>query len=312
MLLSGGALRCRPFFFRRTERWPVFRRIARSPTCNHSSSSHKLRGTAMTMRPKRSAAPRKRGPHDLAVQLLPLLGLPEIREGDNLATLIFQALRGKRIGLRHEDILVVAQKIVSKAEGCVVRLSSVQPSARALQLAAARNKDPRLVEVILQQSRRIVRDDPVLIVETHHGFVCANGGVDHSNVPGDDVVTLLPGDPDRSARRLAAELRRLTKKRIAVIISDTFGRPWRLGLTNVAIGAAGVPVLRDLRGTRDRHGKPLTATILAVADELAGAAGLVMGKSEGLPVVIIRGYEFEPASEPASRIIRPPAEDLFR
>ncbi len=246
-----------------------------------------------------------------------MLGLPEIREGDNLATLIFQALRGKRIGLRHEDILVVAQKIVSKAEGCVVRLSSVQPSARALQLAAARNKDPRLVEVILQESRRIVRDDPVLIVETHHGFVCANGGVDHSNVPGDDVVTLLPGDPDRSARRLAAELRRLTKKRIAVIISDTFGRPWRLGLTNVAIGAAGVPVLRDLRGTRDRHSKPLQAkplqaTILAVADELAAAAGLVMGKSEGIPAVVIRGYRYRPADERATSIIRPAAEDLFR
>src|SRR5260370_5744408 len=150
--------------------------MARSPTCNPSSSSQKLLGTAITMRPKRSADPKKRGPHDLAVQLLPLLGLPEIREGDNLATLIFQALRGKRIGLRHEDVLVVAQKIVSKAEGCVVRLSSVQPSARALQLAAARNKDPRLVEVILQESRRIVRDDPVLIVETHHGFVCANCG----------------------------------------------------------------------------------------------------------------------------------------
>jgi coenzyme F420-0:L-glutamate ligase/coenzyme F420-1:gamma-L-glutamate ligase len=179
-------------------------------------------------------------------------------------------------------------------------------------LAAARNKDPRLVEVILQESRRIVRDDPVLIVETHHGFVCANAGVDHSNVPGDEVVTLLPRDPDRSARRLAAELRRLTKKRIAVIISDTFGRPWRLGLTNVAIGAVGVPVLRDLRGMRDRHSKPLQATILAVADELAAAAGLVMGKSEGIPVVVIRGYRYRPANELAASVIRPANEDLFR
>jgi coenzyme F420-0:L-glutamate ligase / coenzyme F420-1:gamma-L-glutamate ligase len=142
--------------------------------------------------------------------------------------------------------------------------------------------------------------------------VCANGGVDHSNVPGDDAVTLLPGDPDRSARRLAAELRGLTKKRIAVIISDTFGRPWRLGLTNVAIGASGVPVLRDLRGTRDLHAKPLQATVLAVADELAAAAGLVMGKSEGIPVVIIRGYRYRPAEERATSIIRPAAEDLFR
>lgn len=266
----------------------------------------------MAMRPKRSASPRKRGSQDLAVQLLPLIGLPEIREGDNLASLFFQALRRKRIGLRHEDILVVAQKIVSKAEGCVVRLSSVKPSARALQLAAARDKDPRLVEVILQESRRIVRDDPVLIVETHHGFVCANGGVDHSNVPGDDVVTLLPGDPDGSARRLAAELHRLTKKRIAIVISDTFGRPWRLGLTNVAIGASGVPILLDLRGTRDRHSKPLQSTILAVADELAAAAGLVMGKSDGIPAVVIRGYHYRTADERATSIIRPAAEDLFR
>jgi coenzyme F420-0:L-glutamate ligase/coenzyme F420-1:gamma-L-glutamate ligase len=169
-----------------------------------------------------------------------------------------------------------------------------------------------LVEIILRESRRIVREHPVLIVETHHGFVCANAGVDHSNVPGDEVVTLLPRDPDRSARRLAAELRRLTKKRIAVIISDTFGRPWRLGLTNVAIGAVGVPVLRDLRGTRDSQSKALQATILAVADELAAAAGLVMGKSEGIPVVVIRGYRYRPANELATSVIRPAAEDLFR
>lgn len=266
----------------------------------------------MAPRRKRSAAPRTRGVRDISVQLLPLIGLPEIREGDDLAGLMMRAFRENRIGLRHTDVLVVAQKIISKAEGCIVHLSSVQPSARASQLAALRGKDPRLIEMILQQSRRIVRDDPVLIVETHHGFVCANGGVDHSNVPGDDVVTVLPCDPDRSARRLAAELRRLTKKRVAVIISDTFGRPWRLGLTNVAIGAAGVPVLRDLRGSRDRFSKPLQATILAVADELAAAAGLVMGKSEGIPVVVIRGFRYRPANERATTIIRPAAEDLFR
>jgi coenzyme F420-0:L-glutamate ligase/coenzyme F420-1:gamma-L-glutamate ligase len=164
----------------------------------------------------------------------------------------------------------------------------------------------------LRESRRIVREHPVLIVETHHGFVCANAGVDHSNVPGEEVVTLLPRDPDGSARRIAAEIRKLTRKRIAVIISDTFGRPWRLGLTNVAIGAAGIPVLRDLRGMRDRHSKPLQATILAVADELAAAAGLVMGKSEGIPAVVIRGYRYRPADDSATSIIRPAAEDLFR
>jgi coenzyme F420-0:L-glutamate ligase/coenzyme F420-1:gamma-L-glutamate ligase len=164
----------------------------------------------------------------------------------------------------------------------------------------------------LKESRRIVRSDRVLIAETHHGFVCANAGVDHSNVPGDEVVTLLPRDPDLSAKKLAAALRKRTAKRLAVIISDTFGRPWRLGLTNVAIGASGLPVLLDLRGTKDRHGKPLTATILAVADELAAAAGLLMGKSEGMPVVLIRGYRYKAGFEPASRLIRPAAEDLFR
>jgi coenzyme F420-0:L-glutamate ligase/coenzyme F420-1:gamma-L-glutamate ligase len=210
------------------------------------------------------------------------------------------------------DILVIAQKIVSKAEGTVVRLASVKPSPEACGIAGRLKKDPRAIEVVLRESRRIVRSDHVLISETRHGFVCANAGVDHSNVPGDDVVTLLPRNPDRSAKRLAAALRKRTRKRIAVIISDTFGRPWRLGLTNVAIGASGVPVLLDLRGSRDRHGKPLTATILAVADELAAAAGLLMGKSEGFPVVLIRGYRYKPVSEPASRIIRPAAEDLFR
>ena len=261
----------------------------------------------MARRPKRTAASQAS-----AIQLFPLIGLPEIREGDDLAGLLIQAARRKGVGLRNQDVLVIAQKIVSKAEGCVARLSSVQPSARALQLGAARGKDARLVEVILQESRRIVRDDPVLIVETHHGFVCANAGVDHSNVPGEDVVTLLPRDPDGSARRIAAEILQLTKKRVAVVVSDTFGRPWRLGLTNVALGAAGVPVLRDLRGTRDRHAKPLQATILAVADELAAAAGLVMGKSEGIPAVVIRGYWYVPADERATSIIRPAAEDLFR
>jgi coenzyme F420-0:L-glutamate ligase / coenzyme F420-1:gamma-L-glutamate ligase len=214
--------------------------------------------------------------------------------------------------LQDSDVLVVAQKIVSKSEGRVLLLSSVTPTPRSLELAAKLKKDARLVEVILRETRRIVRAAPVLIVETHHGFVCANAGVDHSNVPGSDAVTLLPRDPDRSARRLATALRKRTGKRVAVIISDTFGRPWRLGLTNVAIGAAGVPVLRDLRGTPDRVGKALQATIIAVADELAAAAGLVMGKLEGIPAVLIRGYRYRRVVEPATRIIRPANEDLFR
>ena len=246
------------------------------------------------------------------VRLIRLSGLPEIRRGDDLSEQITNAARKARLRFENGDVLVVAQKIVSKAEGAVVELATIEPSPQAQAIAARQKKDPRQVEVILKESRRLVRTDPVMISETRHGYVCANAGVDHSNVPGDDVVTLLPRDPDQSAKKLAAAVRKRTGKRIGVIISDTFGRPWRLGLTNVAIGASGVPVLHDLRGTRDRDGKPLTATILAVADELAAAAGLLMGKSQGVPVVLIRGYRFKPASEPATSIIRPAAEDLFR
>jgi len=223
--------------------------------------------------------------------------MPPARRGCVLRTAMSSSLR---------------RKIVSKAEGAVVRLANIEPSTQAEAIAERQKKDPRLVEVILKESRRLVRTDPVLIAETLHGYVCANAGVDHSNAPGADAVTLLPRDPDHSAKTLAAALRKRTGKRIAVIISDTFGRPWRLGLTNVAIGASGVPVLYDLRGTGDRDGKPLTATILAVADELASAAGLLMTKSAGFPVVLIRGYRYKPSTEPATRIIRPAAEDLFR
>src|SRR6266851_8807581 len=246
------------------------------------------------------------------LRLFRIPGIPEIRPGDDLVKCVASAARRSAIYFKDGDILVFAQKIVSKAEGTLVRLASVKPSPEALAIAGRLKKDPRAIEVVLRESRRIVRSDHVLISETRHGFVCANAGVDHSNVPGNDVVTLLPRNPDRSARNLAAALRERTGKRLAVILSDTFGRPWRLGLTNVAIGASGVPVLLDLRGTRDRQGKPLTATILAIADELAAAAGLLMSKSEGSPVILIRGYRFKPSSELAASIIRPAGEDLFR
>jgi coenzyme F420-0:L-glutamate ligase/coenzyme F420-1:gamma-L-glutamate ligase len=246
------------------------------------------------------------------LQLFRIPGIPEICRGQDLGRLISDSASKAGIAFEHGDILVIAQKIVSKAEGAFVCLTTVRPSPKALDIAAQQKKDPRVVQVVLNESRRIVRSDHVLIAETRHGFVCANAGVDHSNVPGEDLVTLLPRNPDRSAKKLAVALGKRTGKRLAVIISDTFGRPWRLGLTNVAIGAAGLPVLLDLRGTRDRHGKPLTATILAVADELAAAAGLLMGKSEGMPVVVIRGYRYKAKSEPAASIIRPSAEDLFR
>jgi coenzyme F420-0:L-glutamate ligase/coenzyme F420-1:gamma-L-glutamate ligase len=246
------------------------------------------------------------------LRLFRVPGIPEIRPGSDLAKCLTAAARRAAICFEDGDILVMAQKIVSKAEGALVRLATVEPSLQALALATKLKKDPRAMEVVLRESRRIVRSDHVLIAETRHGFVCANAGVDHSNVPGHDVVTLLPRDPDRSAKRLAAALRKRTGKRVAVILSDTFGRPWRLGLTNVAIGAFGIPVLHDLRGTRDRDGKPLSATVLAIADELAAAAGLLMGKSEGSPAILIRGYRYKPSTEPAAKIIRPANEDLFR
>lgn len=246
----------------------------------------------------------------LAVFAIP--GLPEIRKGHDLAAAIAQAARHANIGLEDCDVLVVAQKIVSKSEGRILSLTRVHASARAVILAKQLSRDPRFIEVVLRESRRILRSERVLIVETRHGFVCANAGVDHSNVPGRDSVSLLPERPDRSARQLAAALRKKTRKRVAVIISDTFGRPWRLGLTNVAIGASGVPPLLDLRGERDRHGKLLRATVLAVADELASAAGLLMGKATGNPVVVIRGFQYRRTQVPAARTVRPAREDLFR
>jgi coenzyme F420-0:L-glutamate ligase / coenzyme F420-1:gamma-L-glutamate ligase len=260
---------------------------------------------------RRASKPRET--RDATIRIFGIPGLPEIQVGADLPKLIVDAARASRISLECGDILVIAQKIISKSEGRTVQLSTVTPSSDALSLATTLQNDPRMIEVILRESRRIVRKGPrALIVETHHGFVCANAGVDRSNVPGEDIVTLLPQDPDRSARRLAAALRKRTGKGLAVIISDTFGRPWRLGLTNVAIGAAGVPALLDLRGTRDHSGKSLHATILAVADELAAAAGLTMGKTSGVPVVIIRGYRYRPARQTAASMIRPAHEDLFR
>jgi coenzyme F420-0:L-glutamate ligase/coenzyme F420-1:gamma-L-glutamate ligase len=256
--------------------------------------------------------PRRASPASSPISIFVIPGLPEIRKGQNLPKLIVLAARRANITFEDGDVLVVAQKIISKAEGRMVRLSKFEASSQAIALAKKLANDPRFIEVVLRESRRIVRAERVLIVETHHGFVCANAGVDHSNVRGRDFVTLLPKNPDLSARRLAAALHKQTGKSLAVIISDTFGRPWRLGLINVAIGAAGVPALVDLRGTRDRHRKLLRATILAVADELAAAAGLLMDKSAGTPVVVIRGYRHNFVQDPAARIIRSAREDLFR
>jgi coenzyme F420-0:L-glutamate ligase / coenzyme F420-1:gamma-L-glutamate ligase len=244
------------------------------------------------------------------LEILPVEGIPEVRPGDDLPDLIARATGED---LRAGDILVVTHKIVSKAEGRLVDLRAVEPSALAKGFAARYGRDPRQIEVVLRESRRVVRMDRGLIIaETHHGFVCANAGVDASNVPGDDVVCLLPVDPDASAARLREALTVRVGSDLAVIVSDSFGRPWREGITNVAIGVAGMDPLTDYRGQRDPYGYPLEASILAVADELAAAAELVMGKTEGIPAAIVRNYPYKPGRGRALDLLMAPERDLFR
>jgi coenzyme F420-0:L-glutamate ligase/coenzyme F420-1:gamma-L-glutamate ligase len=244
------------------------------------------------------------------LEVLPVEGIPEVRPGEDLAGLVAEAAGED---LRAGDVVVVTHKVVSKAEGRLVDLRAVEPSALAKGCAARYGKDPRQIEVVLRESRRVVRMDRGLIIsETHHGFVCANAGVDASNVPGEDVVCLLPVDPDASAARLRERLAERTGSDTAVIVSDSFGRPWRDGITNVAIGVAGMLPLADYRGKRDPHGFPLEASVLAVADELAAAAELVMGKTAGIPVAIVRGYPYERGAGNSRALIMPPERDLFR
>jgi coenzyme F420-0:L-glutamate ligase/coenzyme F420-1:gamma-L-glutamate ligase len=233
-------------------------------------------------------------------------GLPEVREGADLAALI-----AERATLEDGDVVVVAQKVVSKAEGRVVRLADVEPSPRARELAGEEG-DPRRMEAILRESIRLVRvRDGLVIAETSHGFVCASAGVDSSNVGEPDAVLLLPLDPDASARALRDGLRARTARTVGVVVADSFGRPWRQGTTNVAIGAAGLPVLVDLGGRLDADGYELHATVIAVADEIAGAAELVMGKLEGVPVAVVRGLELD-GDGTASELLMPSERDLFR
>ena len=240
----------------------------------------------------------------MRLEIVALSNLPEVRPGDDLATLI----RDATADLDQSVIVAVAQKIVSKSEGAIIDLRTIQPSALARSWAAEWNKDARLIELILAQSRRIVKmDRGVIISETQHGFVCANAGVDQSNVPGDDFATVLPLDPDASARRLRTNL-----GCGAVIVMDTFGRPWREGLVDVAIGVAGLDPLDDHRGRADRHGRKLASTIIAVADQLAAAAGLVMKKDAGCPIALIRGFERQAADGSARALLRKPEQDLFR
>jgi coenzyme F420-0:L-glutamate ligase / coenzyme F420-1:gamma-L-glutamate ligase len=250
------------------------------------------------------------------LQILPLAGMPEVREGDEVGALIAAAAASSQVQLTDGDVIVVAQKVVSKAEGRVWDLAEVEPGDRAVELGARLSKDPRLVELILAESTRVVRAErSVLIVETKQGWICANAGIDASNVPGSEAVALLPVDPDASARRIREELAAATSARPALLVADTFVRPWRRGQTDVAIGCAGLVPLDDWRGRGDQHGRTLTATTIAVADELAGAADLARNKAEGVPAVVVRGAERWVSGDDgpgAAAIRRPAGEDLFR
>jgi len=247
------------------------------------------------------------------VQIIGLKTLPDVVPGVDLASLIAAAAGAEGLSFAAGDILIVTQKIVSKAEGRLVDLRSVVPSPFAEHLGKIQDRAPQLTEVVLRETRRVVKmDQGILITETHHGLVCANAGVDESNVAGAETVALLPSDPDQSARAIRDGLRTLTGLDLPVIISDTFGRPWREGLVNVAIGVSGLQPLRDHRGQTDTEGRMLKATVLAVADELASAAELVMGKLDKVPVAVVRGYAYTPGEGSASELVRARDKDLFR
>jgi coenzyme F420-0:L-glutamate ligase/coenzyme F420-1:gamma-L-glutamate ligase len=247
------------------------------------------------------------------LRIIPIRGIGEVRPSDDLAAIILAALGGQDTALADGDVLIVTQKIVSKAEGRLVNPADVEPSEFARIAAAQGHKDAGYYEVVLRESRRIVKmDRGVLVTETHHGLICANSGVDESNVAGGGLVTLLPIDSDASAAQLRAALAVRAGVTVAVIISDTFARPWREGQVNVAIGAAGIAPLADYAGQPDGYGYQMQASVIAVADELASAAELVMGKIDAVPVAIVRGYAYTPSEAGAKALIRAPEKDLFR
>jgi coenzyme F420-0:L-glutamate ligase / coenzyme F420-1:gamma-L-glutamate ligase len=242
------------------------------------------------------------------LRVIPLRGIPELEEGDDLAALIVEAATATR--LEDGDVLVVAQKAVSKVEGRVVHLSGVEPSQRALELAG--ETDPRRIEVILRETREVVRARPPLVIaETAHGFVCASAGVDASNAKGPDTLVLLPLDPDASAAQLRGRLGELTGCKVGVIVSDSFGRAWRRGTSDVALGVSGIPAILDLDGQLDSMGYELHATQIAVADEIAGAAQLVMGKTDGIPAALVRGLRLD-GDGLGRDLLMPQERDLFR
>ncbi len=247
------------------------------------------------------------------LRIIPIPFGDEITTGDSLADKLLQALRQNRLAIAPGDILVVKHKIVSKSEGQIVDLATVTPSTDSIAWAKKYNLDARVIELALRESSAVIRrKNGVLITETRHGFICANSGVDVSNVDGGHRALLLPADPDRSARKLHREIKQRTGLLIPILITDTFGRPWREGLVDFCIGIAGMKALRDDRGRRDPHGYILHASLEAIADELACAAGLVCGKLNRTPACIIRGFPYEPADGRARDLLRPAASDLFR
>ncbi|MGA8502858.1 MAG: coenzyme F420-0:L-glutamate ligase [Candidatus Sulfotelmatobacter sp.] len=272
-----------------------------------SKARASARKTAAKRRKRRASVPRA------ALRIIPIPLADEIKHGDSLPDKLLQALRQNRLAFEPGDTLVVKHKIISKSEGRVVDLATVKPSADSIAWAKKYNLDARVIELAMRESRAVIRrKNGVLITETPHGFICANSGVDVSNVDGGHRALLLPADPDRSARRLHRELKQRTGLSIPVLITDTFGRPWREGMVDFCIGIAGMKALRDDRGRRDPHGYTLQASLEAVADELACAAGLVCGKLNRTPACIVRGFPYEPADGRARDLLRPAANDLFR
>lgn len=247
------------------------------------------------------------------IRLIPIPLSEEIVPGDRLSYKLIQALRTRRLTLQTGDILVVKHKVISKAEGCLVDLATIRPSTASVVWGKRYKLNPRVIELALRESRAIIRrKNGVLITETRHGFICANNGVDVSNVDGGTHALLLPADPDRSARQIHREIKKATGLGVPVLITDTFGRPWREGLVDFCIGIAGMKALRDDRGRRDFHGYKLQASVEAIADELAAAAGLACGKLNRTPACIIRGFRYAPARGQTRDLLRPRTSDLFR
>ena len=247
------------------------------------------------------------------IQIIPIKVSGDVRPRDELDSIVLKAVKQNHQEIRDGDILVIAQKVVSKAEGRTVSLANVKPSKDAVRMAKEHGKDPRVMELILKESAQILRaQNGIIVSETKHGFVCANAGVDQSNIQGDAAV-LLPADPDRSASQLREAIKKKAGREAAIIITDTFGRPFRNGQTNMAIGVAGMNPIRSYIGSRDMYGRKLRVTEIAVADEMASAAELAMGKADGVPVAIVRGYKFEKAAKSSTKpLIRPKERDLFR